>query len=197
MDQYEARQYNKKLIVTIHEYQKMMMVAEEGSSDRHLFNVPDTTPIQRNKRGMLIKGRGSLEGQFCQPAGADSMYNEGSLNQEIGIPNTPARARPRASVTPSPQSSDIGDRLCSKVREMTAALQHNPAAMEALFAHVSQMHETILSSDSKLVSFPATDFRKKGKRLRGAGEFDREKHRKKMKQTETVSLSMSSSRLDI
>ena len=197
MDQYEARQYSKKLIVTIHEYQKMMMVAEEGSSDRHLFNVPDTTPIQRNKRGMLIKGRGSLEGQFCQPAGADSMYNEGSLNQEIGITNTPARARPRASVTPSPQSSDIGDRLCSKVREMTAALQHNPAAMEALFAHLSQMHETILSSDAKLVSFPATDFRKKGKRLRGAGEFDREKHRKKMKQTETVSLSMSSSRLDI
>ena len=85
---------------------------------------------------------------------------------------------------------------------MTVALQHNPASIEALCAHLSQMHEAILSSDvspdnlANLVSFPATDFRKKGKRLRGAGDFDREQHRKRMKQTETVVLSMAPSRSD-
>ena len=201
MPGYVAKQYNNKLIITVHEYQKIMMLAEEGSADRHLFNVPETTPIQMNKKGMLVKARGSLEGQFCQPTGSDSMFNEGGLVEHIRIPATPSCSSKTAVVTPSPKSSDIGDRLCAKVREMTVALQHNPMAMEALFSQLSTMHEEILSGSAAnmdaetladLISFPATDSRKRGRRLKSAAEFDR----KRMKQTETVELTMFSSRLE-
>ena len=85
----------------------MMMVAEEGSADRHLFNVSDTAPVQMNKKGMLIKGRGSLDGQFCQPTGTDPMHNDGGLIQEFGVPRTLTSALGPDAITPSPQSSDI------------------------------------------------------------------------------------------
>jgi len=42
-------------------------------------------------------------------------------------------------------NTDIGDRMCSMVGEMTVALRSHPAAMAALFAYISTMHEDILS----------------------------------------------------
>jgi hypothetical protein len=181
----------------------MMMVAEEGASDRCLFNVPMSTPVQRNKKGMLISGHGAQHSQFSQPAAAEDCYNEGGLVQEVGIPKTPTsflRTRP-LPITPSTPSSNIGERMCSKVREMAIALRHNPSSVEALFAHISQMHDAILGSVSanlspdniaNLVSFPSTDKRRVGSRWKSAGEPDR----KRMKQTEIVELTMTSSRLD-
>lgn len=203
MPRFRARQYSNKLIVTVNEYQTMMIRAEEHAAPRSVFNVPFCTPIQKNKKGMLIAGNGAQESQFTQPAAAESFYAVGGLSREVGIPKTPpgcAQAEASA-VTPESVNMDIGERMCAKVREMTVALRHNPSAMEAMFAHISSMHETIisrtaanLSSDNlaNLISFPESDKRRRGTRGKSAGEPDR----KKMKQAETVELTMFQSQLN-
>jgi len=199
MPRFRARQYSNKLIVTVHEYQSMMNAADENPASRHLFNVPFCTPIQKNKTGMLISGNGAQESQFTQPAASECVYNMGGLVQEVGIPQHVSDDISKCGR--SCPDADIGDIMKAKLGEMTVALRHHPMAMEALFEQISRMHESILSTTAanlspenlaNLVSFPESDKRKRGSRGISPGE----PNRKKMKQTETVELTMIQSKLE-
>jgi len=177
----------------------MMAAADEMQAPRSMFNVPFCMPIQKNKKGMLISGKGAQESQFTQPAPSQCHHNMGGLVQEVGVPKAvEEEAGARRMHTPD---ADIGEVMKAKVGEMTVALRHSPMAMEALFDLISRTHEAVLSTTAanlspenlaNLVSFPESDKRRWGTRGISAGEPDR----KKMKQTETVELTMFQSQLD-
>ena len=178
----------------------MMAAADEKPAPRHMFNVPFCTPIQENKKGMLISGNGAQESQFTQPAASQCDYNIGGLVQEVGIPE--AAEEDAGAFCMSMPDTDIGEVMKAKVGEMTVALRHNPMAMEALFALISRTHEAVPSTTAvnlspenlaNLVSFPESDRHRRGTRGISAGEPDR----KKMKQTETVELTMIQSQLEM
>jgi len=178
----------------------MMAAADDKPAPCSMFNVPVCMPIQKNKKGMLISGNGAQESQFTQPTTSESVYNIGGLVQEVGIPKA-AEEEAGACGMPMPDA-DIGEVMKAKVGEMTVALRHNPMAMESLFALISRTHEAFLSTTAanlspenlaNLVSFPETDKRRRGTRGISVGEPDR----KKMKQTETVKLTMFQSQLDM
>ena len=182
MPRFRARQYSTKLIVTVHEHQSMMAAADEKPAPRHMFNVPFCTPIQKNKKGMLISGNGAQESQFTQPAPAECDHNIGGLVQEVGIPE--AAEEEAGAFCMSMPDADIGEIMKAKVGEMTVALRRNPMAMEALFSLISRTHEAVLSTSAanlspenlaNLVSFPESDKRRRGTRGISAGEPDRKK----------------------
>jgi len=177
----------------------MMAAADENPAPHSLFNVPFCTPIQKNKKGMLISGNGAQESQFTQPTAAECVHNIGGLVQEIGIP-TSTQEDPGACGISRPDA-DIGEVMKAKVGEMTVTLRHNPWAMEALFALISRMHKAVLSTTAanlspenlaNLVSFQESNKHRWGTRGISAGEPDR----KKMKQMETVELTMFQSQSD-
>jgi hypothetical protein len=184
MAMFLAEQDNDKLIITEQEYQMMLMIAEEHGSPRTHFQGPHSVPIQMNKKGVLSVDKKRKETQCEQPAGSESLYNSGSLRQSVCIPKAKKAKIEATAVMVTPvragKPMDIEDRLANEVKDIVGLIHNNPAAVEQLFSVLSTYKKALVAGDdpapldlSKMVSFPATEKRRRYKRLTARGEPDR------------------------
>ena len=181
MPLFACAQKDNKLIVTMQEYEQMMMVAEENAAPRSHFQGPDSVPVQINKNGVLQQNRKRKITQCKQPAGTAALYGGGGLVQDVRIP----QGKSPAVITPArnTRNMDIEDRLAEEVKDIAGMLKDNPAAVEQLWSTLAALKAQIamrIDSQlpvidlSKIVSFDECDRHKnRFKRLKSSCEPDR------------------------